>query len=431
MAEGTTITKMKENLECSLCLETYSDPKQLQCHHIFCLKCVRTLVLPHQNSLTCPTCRVVTPLPAGGVTGVPSAFQITPFLEIVVKSASVDSCSVHPDKELEFYCETCGVLICYKCALKGGRHYLHDYKEICDVFGAYKRDISSTMAPMEKQLTTIDKAVTEFDKLHSAIVSRQTSTKTKINDTAAKLHQNIDARKIQLCSQVDQITKQKLTRLQTQMQQIKAVQGQYTDSLGSMKRSLKAKNCRELLKMKRVLQQAKQVASSYRSSVLKPPVESDMLFAATTDVCASHGQMVKCWVVGKVPEQATFWQNYTLTLHASRFVVGPCEDISKSIDCELVFNNGSRHSVTVHYHGHGEHRITYAPFHVGNCQLHIKVSGQHVAGSPFNMTVSYPTTTTAASFSGISRDEDDEDDYDYYDWRGDSYHDVLSGGDSD
>ena len=332
MAEGTTITKMKENLECSLCLETYSDPKQLQCHHIFCLKCLRTLVLPHQNSLTCPTCRVVTPLPAGGVTGVPSAFQITPFLEIVVKSASVDSCSVHPDKELEFYCETCGVLICYKCALKGGRHYLHDYKEICDVFGAYKRDISSTMAPMEKQLTTIDKAVTEFDKLHSAIVSRQTSTKTKINDTAAKLHQNIDARKIQLCSQVDQITKQKLTRLQTQMQQIKAVQGQYTDSLGSMKRSLKAKNYREVLKMKRVLKQAKQLASSFRSSVLKSPVESDMLFAATTDVCASHGQIVKCWVVGKVPEQAIFWQSYNLTLRASHFVVGPCEDISKSID---------------------------------------------------------------------------------------------------
>ena len=127
MAEGYTISKMKENLECSLCLETYSDPKQLQCHHIFCLKCLRTLVLPHQNSLTCPTCRVVTPLPAGGVTHVPSAFQITPFLEMidehrsatstssmssVVKTATVTYCTWHPDKELEFYCETCGVQVC-------------------------------------------------------------------------------------------------------------------------------------------------------------------------------------------------------------------------------------------------------------------------------------------------------------------------------
>ena len=215
----STISKIKQNLKCMICLETYSDPKQLQCHHIFCLRCLSKLVLPRHNSLTYPTCRVVTPLPAGGVTGVPSAFQITPFLELIDElkntlflkvSACIDSgdpetasyCSVHPDMELEFYCETCGVLICYKCALKGGQHHDHDYKEICDAFEVYKKDISSTMAPMEKQLTTINKAVAEFDKLHSVIVSTQTSTKTKINDDATVLHQKIEARKEELAAQI-------------------------------------------------------------------------------------------------------------------------------------------------------------------------------------------------------------------------------------
>ena len=331
MAEGT-ITEVEENLKCGVCLETYCDPKQLQCHHIFCLKCIRRLVDRYNpNSLTCPTCRVVTPLPAGRVDNVPSAFQIKPFLEIVTKhrsekgavsgsgSASVDSCSVHPDKELEFYCETCGVLICYKCALKGGQHRDHDYKEVCDAFEVYKKDISSTMAPMEKQLTTINKAVTEFDKLHSAIVSTQTSTKTGINSDAALLHRKIDARKEECTTQVDQITEQKLQKLHTQMQPVKAMQSKYNDFIDSMKESLKSTNHRDVLRRKKAtIMEADQVASSFQSTDLKPTVistleptfESSLKLTlesvlestaaalecksdiAATEICTPHGQNV-------------------------------------------------------------------------------------------------------------------------------------------
>ena len=91
-AEGT-ISKMKENLKCGVCLDTYSDPKQLWCRHIFCLKCLNTLVVPHQTPLPAQPCRVVSPLPAGGVTDVPSAFQITPFLETLKTIAASRSWS--------------------------------------------------------------------------------------------------------------------------------------------------------------------------------------------------------------------------------------------------------------------------------------------------------------------------------------------------
>ena len=327
MAEGT-ITEVEENLKCGVCLETYCDPKQLQCHHIFCLKCIRGLMAPFRNSLTCPTCRVVARLPAGGVDDVPSAFQITPFLEIVTKhrsergaaaSASVDSCSVHPDKELEFYCETCGVLICYKCALKGGSHHNHDYKEIAEAFEVCKKDISSTMAPMEKQLTTINKAVAEFDKLRSAITSTQTSTKTGINNDVALLYRKIDARKEELTTQVDQITEQKLQKLHTQMQPVKAMQSKYNDFIDSMKESLKSTNHRDVLRRKKAtIMEADQVASSFQSTDLKPTVISTLepTFESTlkltlesvlestaaalecksdiaaTEICTPHGQNV-------------------------------------------------------------------------------------------------------------------------------------------
>ena len=71
---------------CSICLDTYTDPKLLQCFHVYCRKCLVKLVDRDQQGqlfLSCPICRQATPVPANGVAGLQSAFLITPLLEIV------------------------------------------------------------------------------------------------------------------------------------------------------------------------------------------------------------------------------------------------------------------------------------------------------------------------------------------------------------
>ena len=280
-----------------------------------------------------------------------------------------------------------------KCALKGGSHRNHDYKEIAEAFKVYKKDTLSTMAPMEKQLTTIDKAVIKFEKLRSAIVARQVSTKSKVNDAAAVLHQKIDARKEQLTTQVDQITEQKLKKLQTQMHQVKAIQSKYSASLDSMKKSVVSTNCREVLKMKgATIKEAKEVASSFQPTALKPTVESDVSFSADTDIdiCASYGQIVKCSVVGDVPSKATVGQCSTVTLRASGFNGGSCEDLAKLITCVFLSDGSIKGEVSVQNYGGGQYVVNYVLSAEGNYQLHITVGGHHVEGSPFKITVSKP-----------------------------------------
>ncbi len=44
--------------DCALCLEPFTEPKQLPCTHTFCLQCLEQLVrLQPQNSFPCPECR--------------------------------------------------------------------------------------------------------------------------------------------------------------------------------------------------------------------------------------------------------------------------------------------------------------------------------------------------------------------------------------
>ena len=61
------ITAAEELISCPVCYEEYRDPRSLKCAHQFCLKCLEKIATTRhgQREITCPTCRVVTPLTAG------------------------------------------------------------------------------------------------------------------------------------------------------------------------------------------------------------------------------------------------------------------------------------------------------------------------------------------------------------------------------
>ena len=79
------LESLEEQLNCSICLDIYTDPKLLQCFHVYCRQCLMPLEVRNrqvQLGLTCPTCRQVTPIPYRGVAGLQSAFHINHLLEI-------------------------------------------------------------------------------------------------------------------------------------------------------------------------------------------------------------------------------------------------------------------------------------------------------------------------------------------------------------
>ena len=184
------LKKLEEQLNCSICLDTYTDPKLLQCFHVFCQKCLVPLVRDQQGklSLTCPACRQVTPIPDRGVAGLQPAFHINRLLEVqesfrntetppptpekvaesTTASASLKGalghCFQHPEEKLKLYCETCGKLICYECIMKNAEHHDHDYEKLNPAFLKYKDEITSSLDPMEKQVAAIEEALAQLDK---------------------------------------------------------------------------------------------------------------------------------------------------------------------------------------------------------------------------------------------------------------------------
>ena len=107
------IKKLEAQLECSICLDYFKEPKLLPCFHVFCKSpCLEKLVSSDGHSLTCPTCRYSVELSEKGVAGLKSDFHIDRMFE--VKQAfdkATDSietqCGNCGESEATGYCQDC------------------------------------------------------------------------------------------------------------------------------------------------------------------------------------------------------------------------------------------------------------------------------------------------------------------------------------
>ena len=124
MAERVTkdaIKKLDANLECSICLDTFNQPKLLPCYHVFCKSpCLEKLVTKDGRSLTCPTCRHIVPLSERGVAGLQSDFHIDHLFEIreafnKVAESSKTQCGNCEEGKTTGYCRDCKDFLCDNC----------------------------------------------------------------------------------------------------------------------------------------------------------------------------------------------------------------------------------------------------------------------------------------------------------------------------
>ena len=430
MAEKA-LQKVEDQLDCSICLDAYTDPKLLQCLHVFCRKCLVKLVVRDQQGqliLTCPICRHDTPVPANGTAGLQPAFHINHLLEIAeeLKKATADppasaereervSTSLTPavnktkvfcpdhGKEVELYCKECEEPICFKCAIKGGKHHSHDYEELEQTFEKYKKEMTASLGPMEQQLTTVKKALAQFERRCAEISDQRAAIEADVHKRFRQLREMLDIRETEVIGQLHQLTQSKLKCLAVQRDQIETLQARLGSCVGFVRESLETGTQAEVLMMKKaVVKQVKELTTTFSPDLLEPSKKADMVLLASSNLmaaCQKYGQVSalslpdpsKCYTTSKGTEAAVVGETATALLQAIDFESQPCEEPILSLECELVSElTGTRTQGSRERLGQSQNEIRYQPTIKGRHQLHIKVEGQHIRGSPFSISAKLP-----------------------------------------
>ena len=416
----------EEQLDCPLCLDTYTDPKQLQCHHIFCQQCLLSMVVRDQLGqlgLSCPSCHHITPIPERGVAGLQPAFCINRFLEYqdalktladtakkLVASATIDTaensadrparlpyCLKHVKEEARLYCGMCNELVCLQCIMKGGSHHDHEYTLLNEAFEKQEQEITSLLGPMDMQVSDMKKTLTLLGTCCGEISDQQAATKGSVHATFERLREVLNVRETELVNKIDKLTQGKLKSLAVQKDQIETTLVQLSSCLLLIRESDKEKY---LLTIKaKVIEEMKALSNLFRPHHLEPCSEADMTFSATeeaiVEVCLKHGEVFvpvidpsKCYATGNGVEAAIVGERSTNIIQVVNIKGDLCKGIIKSLDCEITSEiKGITAHCSVKRNVEGQYEISYMPMIKGRHQLHIKVEDEHIRGSPFSVAV--------------------------------------------
>ena len=354
------------------------------------------------QGLPCPTCRRVTPIPPAGVAGLQPAFQTNSLLEILQEhkkgKQDILYCPQHHNRELELYCETCDELICFQCTIQ--QHNGHKYNLIGEVFEKHKQEIMTSLNPVEQQLTLAKKSLEMMDVRSREITDQQTALQTQIHKSSQQLHEIIDLREKELTNHLNFITEEKLSILASQREQIKTTLAQLNSCLDMVKENLRPGSQGMVLRMKTtLLEQVKDLTSSFHPDILKPNTEADMTFSSShtaAEECHAHGLVSAptvpvCHALSGVPHVMTVGEKSTTLIQVNTYEGKPLDKLVQSLECELVSElTGTRASCSVERKGQSQYEVSYQSTIKGRHQLHIKVMGKHIRASPYSVAVKSP-----------------------------------------
>ena len=308
MATGT-LKRVKEHLNCPICLDTYTNPKQLQCHHVCCQLCLVKLVDRDEQGqliVVCPNCRQVTPVPSAGTDDLPAAFQINQLLDII-RQPSIDSddaaenegtivqhCLEHSKMELELYCKDCQVLVCYKCVAKNSKHHEHDYDEVTAAFEKCKEEIVAAMEPVKEVRKDISKKVSWMDEYSKWAIDEQKAIEGDINTSFEELYEALAIRKRALIGELHSLFSRKFENLASKKEEACIIQAQIESYVDKLTKDLNDGSQIEVLKGKdSILKELAEFAASPEVDVSQVAEQSEQVrYVPSADVlkaCQNFG----------------------------------------------------------------------------------------------------------------------------------------------
>ena len=117
----TLLANLNEEVSCSVCMVTFTEPKQLPCLHSFCLHCLEGIqrTSGRHDMITCPECRRESQVPGGNLKDLPTNFRINSLLDVLAirdcSSTGVKCGNCDKRRVESFYCFQCCAFWCDEC----------------------------------------------------------------------------------------------------------------------------------------------------------------------------------------------------------------------------------------------------------------------------------------------------------------------------
>ena len=346
--------------------------------------------------------------------------------ENILKRPTFCAIPGHEKKEIEFFCNICDVAICNACALTN--HDGHEKILLEQAANERKLRVKSAIESQRKRAQTKRSKITTLDESLREVQEQAARVKRNVQECADNIHAAIEAKKLEIFDDVERRTKASLQEIGKQKEdfeeQARRHESEIEDTETLLKRSTSAQLMQPNELMDKILEE-----ENYQEDGSNPDdcpfqrfdfVENHKLFdlVSAEQIGSLETRAQQSSADGKGISEAIVGLEAQLVVTTRNKTCQSPYDNNDCVTMEISNRQGDNCAAEVQIQDNkdGTYKIKYFAKETGTCSASVKVNGEHIRGSPFEVQVKPRQFRPVLSFGeqilkkpwGVAVNEQDE-----------------------
>ena len=348
--------------------------------------------------------------------------------ENILKRPTFCAIPGHEKKEIEFFCKICDVAICNACALTN--HDGHGKILLEQAANERKLRVKSAIESQRKRAQTKRSKITKLDESLSEVQEQAARVKRNVKKYTDSIIATIEAKKQEIFDDVERRTKASLQKIEKQKEefeeQARRHESEIIDTETLLKRSTSAQLMQPNELMDKILKEENYQEESDRDDDLYQElffVKNHKLFDLVSveqigSLKERQARAQQSSADGKGISEAIVGLEAQLVVTTRNKKCQQCYDNNDCVTLEVRNREGDNCAAEVQVQDNkdGSYKIKYFAKETGTCSASVKVNGEHIRGSPFEVQVKPRQFRPVLSFGeqilkypwGVAVNEQDE-----------------------
>ena len=223
------VENLKKQVTCSICLDTYTDPKILSCFHTFCCKCLEEHATKthRQGKFRCPECQAEINLPEGNrFDRLPTSFHhnsLVGLLETEDREALLRPpfCSQHKNERLRYFCSSCEACICPVCFAED--HRGHEFDVIEKAVEEDKKYIMLNVDTIKEKANLFREEIRKLEKTSEEDEMIIAIAKQQVSEAAQHVITKTRQQEKQLLESLEMTRRKRIERINSAEQELESL----------------------------------------------------------------------------------------------------------------------------------------------------------------------------------------------------------------
>ena len=394
------VENLKKQVTCSICLDTYTDPKIISCFHTFCVKCLEEHARKthRQGKFRCPECQAEIDLPEGNrFDRLPTSFIHNSLLglletedrEVLLKPPF---CSQHKKERLRYFCSSCEACICPVCFAED--HRGHDFDVIEKAVQEDKKYIMLNVDTIKEKVNLFREEIGKLEKTSEDVEMIIAIAKQDVSEAAQHVITKTRQQEKQLLESLEMTRKKRIERINSAKHELESLVKQMNQAVQFAENLVQRSSALDIIQTMTALKQkfeelrGVEVPKHHQTTFAKFNAASQKdLKLGFTQLNNQPANAAKSNIEGLDQTfQAGVEAELTLCPKTSEGEISYQPDLKDQVEL-LIKPAKYTSNVTVQEKGDGNLRLKFTPRVPGVYSVEVKINGEKLSISPFFLPV--------------------------------------------